>query len=377
MVDNELLLCNFRRCRRPLDSVAWVTFCSHIFCPEDGKNLRQTPPGECPACGTKLTLQSDVLRVELDPTEQFKSMILAGLQPEVIMEVCQRGLAFWTYQVNQERTYQQHVVKRLRERMQEMQSYYEQVVRGRDDQLTAVRRQLEGARRDHEKCKEQREAVSERLAEKTRQYQRLQTLYDSLRKRAGPPTGAGWSSPSSSQPHPDPRMPFRCAAAIGPALYPPPSDHVSGGTVAAAAGAVAGVAVVAGVAGVGPRQQQCPTERQEGGGGGPLPMVAAPLGPASVTLAPPCSLALPANSGQSLLTSPAPTPFQQQQQQAPPSGFIGQQVPLPPRRSQGGVDPIPMSSTAMELWRGDSCESDFTFVPVTRRSIGTGKPSQK
>lgn len=107
---------------------------------------------------------------------------------------------------------------------------------------------------------------------------------------------------------------------------------------------------------------QCPTERQEGGGGGPLPMVAAPLGPASVTLAPPCSLALPANSGQSLLTSQAPTPFQQQQQQAPPSGFIGQQVPLPPRRSQGGVDPIPMSSTAMELWRGDSCESGLLLA---------------
>ncbi|XP_063596787.1 E3 ubiquitin-protein ligase CCNB1IP1-like isoform X1 [Penaeus indicus] len=380
MVDNELLLCNFRRCRRPLDSVAWVTFCSHIFCPEDGRNLRQTPC-ECPACGAKLTLQSDILRVELDPTEQFKSMILAGLQPEVIMEVCHRGLAFWTYQINQERTYQQHVVKRLRERLQEIQSYYEQVVRGRDDQLAAVRRQLEGARRDHEKCKEQREVINERLAEKTRQYQRLQTLYDTLRKRAGPPTGVGWSPPSSSsssssQPHPDPRVPFRCAAAIGPTLYPPPSGHVSAGTDAAAAAAAAAVAGVAEVAGVGPRYQQCPNEFQEtGGGGGPLPIHAAPLGPASAALAPTCSLALPPNP-----TGSTPS-HQYHHHQNPPSGFIDQQVPLPARRAHGGVDPAGAAgalvpSTAVELRRGDSCE-DFTFAPVTRRSIGTGNSRQK
>ncbi|XP_047484848.1 E3 ubiquitin-protein ligase CCNB1IP1-like isoform X2 [Penaeus chinensis] len=300
MVDNELLLCNFRRCRRPLDSVAWVTFCSHIFCPEDGRNLRQTPC-ECPACGAKLTLQSDILRVELDPTEQFKSMILAGLQPEVIMEVCHRGLAFWTYQVNQERTYQQHVVKRLRERLQEIQSYYEQVVRGRDDQLAAVRRQLEGARRDHEKCKEQREVINERLAEKTRQYQRL----------------------------------------------------------------------------------QCPNELQEtGGGGGPLPIHAASLGSGSAALAPTCSLALPPNPPLSSLTSTASTPSHQYHHHLnPPSGFIDQQVPLPARRSHGGVDPAGAAgalvpSMAVELRHGDSCE-DFTFAPVTRRSIGNGNSRQK
>jgi len=59
----------------------------------------------------------DVVRVDLQPSEQYKSvrvvqpryftaicttkkqMVLAGQRPEVIMEICTRAVSFWTYQV--------------------------------------------------------------------------------------------------------------------------------------------------------------------------------------------------------------------------------------------------------------------------------------
>ena len=33
------LRCNFKKCRKVLSAgQAWVTSCSHLFCPEDGEN---------------------------------------------------------------------------------------------------------------------------------------------------------------------------------------------------------------------------------------------------------------------------------------------------------------------------------------------------
>ena len=76
---------------------------------------------------TELPNKFDVVRVDLQPNEQYKSvcpvvhtcitththnhpliyihahmhkMVLAGLRPEVIMEICSRAISFWTYQVS-------------------------------------------------------------------------------------------------------------------------------------------------------------------------------------------------------------------------------------------------------------------------------------
>ena len=76
---------------------------------------------------TELPNKFDVVRVDLQPSEQYKSvrlvvhtcmsitththnlfhihahihkMVLAGLRPEVIMEICSRAISFWTYQVS-------------------------------------------------------------------------------------------------------------------------------------------------------------------------------------------------------------------------------------------------------------------------------------
>jgi len=74
---------------------------------------------------TELPAKLDVVRVDLQPSEQYKSvclhniihthvytavcvlaytcqMLLAGQRPEVIMEICSRAMSFWTYQVSYE-----------------------------------------------------------------------------------------------------------------------------------------------------------------------------------------------------------------------------------------------------------------------------------
>ncbi|KXS10383.1 hypothetical protein M427DRAFT_508707, partial [Gonapodya prolifera JEL478] len=88
-------------CRSPLSSgKAVVTTCSHLFCVDCAQGAFSTAL-VCPACETSLSQPDDIVTSELNPSEDYKSSVLAGLRPEVIMDIASRGLAFWTYQVTQ------------------------------------------------------------------------------------------------------------------------------------------------------------------------------------------------------------------------------------------------------------------------------------
>ena len=44
----------------------------------------------------------DVVSTQLNPTEDYKTSVLSGLNPSIIMECAGRGLSFWSYQSTQE-----------------------------------------------------------------------------------------------------------------------------------------------------------------------------------------------------------------------------------------------------------------------------------
>ncbi|KAI8491598.1 cyclin B1 interacting protein 1, E3 ubiquitin protein ligase [Branchiostoma belcheri] len=135
-MDNDLI-CNYKKCRKRLTTFAWVTSCSHIFCDEDGTrefNKCYT----CPACETSLSDKFDIVRIDLQPSEQYKSMVLAGQRPEVIMEICSRAMSFWTYQSHQERTYQEYMCNKAKERSVQLEKYYEQVLSTTQAELSCI-----------------------------------------------------------------------------------------------------------------------------------------------------------------------------------------------------------------------------------------------
>ncbi|XP_068731639.1 E3 ubiquitin-protein ligase CCNB1IP1-like [Montipora capricornis] len=185
-MDNDLL-CNFRKCRKRLNTHAWVTSCSHIFCDEDGtrefnKSL------VCPACETNLSAKFDVIRVDLQASEQFKSMVLAGQKPEVIMEICSRALAFWTYQTHQEKMYQDYVANKAKEKATQLEQYYNQVLSKVQTELNSLKTQRSNDKKELEDTKKRYSELSERLMEKNRQYLKLQGMYDSLRRKSITPS---------------------------------------------------------------------------------------------------------------------------------------------------------------------------------------------
>ncbi|GFX29487.1 e3 ubiquitin-protein ligase CCNB1IP1 [Trichonephila clavipes] len=137
----------------------------------------------CPACDTALSGKYDIVKVDLNPNEQYKSMVLAGQRPEVIFEICSRAISFWTYQVHQEIMFQEYVSTKVKERSYQLEKYYENIFQKTRNELDNVRQQLEGTRNELEASKKKTAELSEKLKERIRQHEKLQYLYEALRRK--------------------------------------------------------------------------------------------------------------------------------------------------------------------------------------------------
>ncbi|XP_078060928.1 E3 ubiquitin-protein ligase CCNB1IP1-like [Mustelus asterias] len=178
------LLCNFSRCRARLSGFAWVTACSHVFCDRHGSGEFSRAPALCPACQSALAGKLDIVRTELSPSEEYKAMVLAGLRPQLILDIAARALAFWTYQIHQERMYQEYSYSKAEGRLRQMEKVYTQQIQGKELEVSNSRGEVSSLKKLLEEYKKQYSEISEKLMERNRQYQKLQGLYDSLRLRS-------------------------------------------------------------------------------------------------------------------------------------------------------------------------------------------------
>ncbi|XP_020504918.1 E3 ubiquitin-protein ligase CCNB1IP1 isoform X2 [Labrus bergylta] len=178
------LLCNYPKCRTKLSGFAWVTACSHAFCDQHGSGEFSRSPAICPACSSALSGKLDIVRTELSPSEEYKAMVLAGLRPDIVLDISARALAFWSYQVHQERMYQEYSFSRAAVRLKQLEKMLSQQNQSRELELTAMRGEIASQKKVMEEYKRQYGEVSERLMERNRQYQKLRGLYDSLRLRS-------------------------------------------------------------------------------------------------------------------------------------------------------------------------------------------------
>ncbi|KAK7116232.1 E3 ubiquitin-protein ligase CCNB1IP1-like isoform X2 [Littorina saxatilis] len=181
------LICNLRTCRKRLNSsFAWVTSCSHIFCDADGAR-EFTKSLICPACDTSLPNKYDIVRLDLKPSEQFKAIAWCGLRPETVLEMCTRAIAFWNYQCHQERTYQEHMASKARDKNAQLEQYYEQVVNRLQTELNTIKNRIASTKKKLEEYETKCRELKCNLTEKTRQHSKLQALYEALRRRCVTP----------------------------------------------------------------------------------------------------------------------------------------------------------------------------------------------
>lgn len=93
-----------------------LTSHSHVFCTDCSSRFRLSGQREgqrpiCPACDVHLPNPDDVVITDLNPTEDYKTSVLSGLNPNIIMECAGRALSFWAYQTTQEMLVRQALIR--------------------------------------------------------------------------------------------------------------------------------------------------------------------------------------------------------------------------------------------------------------------------
>ncbi|KAF8165040.1 hypothetical protein B0H34DRAFT_220653 [Crassisporium funariophilum] len=187
-MDSELK-CNRLTCRRPLTDKAVVTTCSHIFCIDCANELFGAAR-LCPACETNLTEPDDVVVCSLQPTNDYKTSVLSGLMPSTILEICSRAISFWQYQVHQENTFQQAVVRNVNDKNAQLQKQLDNVVREANGEMNLLNNKKAELERDLELERRKVRELQEGSRERDKEYQKLKIQFDKIKRKAlfGPPT---------------------------------------------------------------------------------------------------------------------------------------------------------------------------------------------
>ena len=135
---------------------------SHVFCSpcSDSLGLTAAAGGHrmCPACQTVLTQPDDAVSTSLVPTDDYKTSVLSGLSPSIIMECAGRGLAFWSYQSTQEMyagrnhnsfnalttrsVYQEYLAKTLTEKYTGLNMQMDKIINDANSELNMLNQKL-------------------------------------------------------------------------------------------------------------------------------------------------------------------------------------------------------------------------------------------
>ncbi|KAI0482127.1 hypothetical protein GGR56DRAFT_684639 [Xylariaceae sp. FL0804] len=183
------LRCNSLKCRKELGDRALVTTCSHIFCPDCAARLgltseRREHANSCPACGSHLTNPDDAVITNLSPSEDYKTSVLSGLSPNVIMECASRALSFWAYQTTQEVIYQEYMGKTLTEKYSSLSVHLDKVIYDANAEITDLHNKLTNTKTDQETLRKKNDELAQAYKEKNRKLLQCQELYDKLKRKA-------------------------------------------------------------------------------------------------------------------------------------------------------------------------------------------------
>ncbi|BCR90289.1 uncharacterized protein ACHE_60175S [Aspergillus chevalieri] len=182
------LRCNSLKCRTQLKERAVVTTCSHIFCLRcaDKLGLSQSTSGgrNCPACQSTLLNPDDAVSTILNPTEDYKTSVLSGLDPNTIMECAGRALVFWAYQTTQEIFYQEFLGKTLTEKYTTLNTQMDKVIHNANSEISTLQARLSDMQTAQEQLKKKNQELFEMYRDKSRKFTQITNLYNLLKSRA-------------------------------------------------------------------------------------------------------------------------------------------------------------------------------------------------
>ncbi|RAH80995.1 hypothetical protein BO86DRAFT_340575 [Aspergillus japonicus CBS 114.51] len=182
------LRCNSLKCRAQLKERAVVTTCSHIFCLQCASNLGLSHPTSvdrrCPACQTILVNPDDAVATILNPSEDYKTSVLSGLDPNTIMECAGRALLFWTYQTTQEIFYQEFLGKTLTEKYANLNTQMDKVIHNANSEISALQARISDMQTTQDQLRKKNQELVDLYREKCTRFTQITNLYNLLKSRA-------------------------------------------------------------------------------------------------------------------------------------------------------------------------------------------------
>ncbi|PGH08087.1 hypothetical protein AJ79_06087 [Helicocarpus griseus UAMH5409] len=202
------LRCNSLKCRVTLNERAVVTTCSfvplicdedfvpdstnfqsrHIFCLQCADHLGLSRPTtserQCPACQASLLNPDDAVSTVLNPTEDYKTSVLSGLDPHTIMECAGRALAFWTYQTAQEVFYQEYLGKTLTDKYGALNQQMDKVIHDANSEISNLQNRIAEMQINQEQLQKKNHELVEIYRDKCKKHAQITNMYNLLKSRA-------------------------------------------------------------------------------------------------------------------------------------------------------------------------------------------------
>ncbi|KAJ6510069.1 hypothetical protein C8R47DRAFT_964275 [Mycena vitilis] len=174
------LKCNRLTCRRPLTDKAVVVSLASLLL--DCANELFNASRLCPACETTLSEPDDVVVCSLHPSNDYKTSVLSGLSPSIILEICSRAISFWQYQTHQENSFQQAVVRNVNDKNAQLQKQLENVVREANGEINLLSNKNAELERDLELERRKIRDLQDAARERDKEYQKLKVRLHSFEK---------------------------------------------------------------------------------------------------------------------------------------------------------------------------------------------------
>ncbi|KAL2830568.1 hypothetical protein BDW59DRAFT_170124 [Aspergillus cavernicola] len=182
------LRCNTLTCRASLKERAVVTTCSHIFCLQCAETRGLSRPTgrerHCPACQSTLNNPDDAVETVLNPTEDYKTSVLSGLDPNTIIECSGRALLFWTYQTTQEIVYQEFLEKTLTDKYTNLNTQMDKVIHNANSEISTLQARLADMQTAQENLRKKNQELVDMYREKCKKFSQITNLYNLLKSRA-------------------------------------------------------------------------------------------------------------------------------------------------------------------------------------------------
>ncbi|KAI6247551.1 E3 ubiquitin-protein ligase [Erysiphe necator] len=184
----HILRCNTLKCRQELGDRALITTCSHCFCLNCANRfqLLSKQDGQypaCPACHMQFTNPDDAVLANLNPTEDYKTSVLSGLSPNIIVECAGRALNFWAYQTTQEIVYQEYCAKNLTNKYAALSTQMDKIIHDANSELSNLRTKISSMQSEQDSLRQKNRDLAQQLRDRTRKHHETQELYDKLKRR--------------------------------------------------------------------------------------------------------------------------------------------------------------------------------------------------